>query len=239
MPKRASSRLLVPIMLSLLAVSSISPALAYPPAGFDSFSSSATIIIELTPIGGPGPFPFVASGPTTIQRGDPLVDLDGRGYIDTEIISMTLTGPSPLGPIIVRESPTLASSGRIKQQTPGVDFPADSFFDVFVEIDIPPGLPGLPAGGTCGNLPGSPAVMSAVINAIPPVGSSYGSPVGLVVPLFGIPPTAPIQCGRIMHVSHTVGEPIPVPKVPELILPAILASSLSLVALSAFKRVRK
>lgn len=110
----------------------------YPPAGNDTFDSGAQIEIDLKELG-LGIEQILLNGPTTVQRGDPYFppSSDDR-TIDTEIISMNLTGDSEkLGPITLRESPSQRSIGQMSQLTPGTDFPADSFFDVFVELDVP------------------------------------------------------------------------------------------------------
>jgi hypothetical protein len=67
--------------------------------------------------------------------------------VSTEIVEMTLTGMSPLGPVEVRLNPDIPSIGEIEEtnnNTPGVlDLPpftsqgtADSFFDVFFELEM-------------------------------------------------------------------------------------------------------
>ncbi len=106
----------------------------YPPAGQDIFDSGAQIEIDL---GEFGVERLLLNGPTIVQRGDPYIPITSTvKTIDTEILSMDLVGQSPnLGTIRLRESPTRASIGRVTQQTPNADFPANSFFDVFVEID--------------------------------------------------------------------------------------------------------
>lgn len=108
----------------------------YPPAGNDTFDSGAQVEIDLGPLGSER---LLLNGPTTVQRGDPYFPpTANHKTIDTEIVAMDLTGQSPtLGQIRLRESPTRASTGRVSQLTPGADFPASSFFDVFVEIDVP------------------------------------------------------------------------------------------------------
>ena len=64
-----------------------------------------------------------------------------RTTIQTEMVAMNLTGNSGVfGPVTIHESPSLVSPGQISQQTPGVDFPADSFFDVFVEVQTSMGV---------------------------------------------------------------------------------------------------
>ncbi len=75
-------------------------------------------------------------------------DKDGLDEVSTEIVAMELKGSSPtLGEVILRVNPNVPSLGQITEQannTPGMlDLPpfspgtADSFFDVFFEIELP------------------------------------------------------------------------------------------------------
>jgi len=109
----------------------------YPPAGSDGYS----LIAELTISTPDGALNIATTGNTIVQRSDPYEDAStGKWTIDTEIISMELTGDFPAveGPIIFRQSSSQQSLGNIQQQIPGgEDFPADSFFDIFVEIELP------------------------------------------------------------------------------------------------------
>ena len=55
---------------------------------------------------------------------------------------MELTGVSPtVGPVTLVQSPVQPSLGEVTRITPGIDFPAESFFDVYMRIQLPgPGL---------------------------------------------------------------------------------------------------
>ncbi|MCG3200007.1 MAG: hypothetical protein GHCLOJNM_04536 [bacterium] len=79
-------------------------------------------------------------GPAQVRRG-PRSDTNGntREEVPIEILSMDLVGSNPFGTgqLRLRESPTLQSLGRLEGLDPGHDFPADSFFDIFVEVDLP------------------------------------------------------------------------------------------------------
>ncbi|MFQ5884219.1 MAG: hypothetical protein ACE5IO_03870, partial [Thermoplasmata archaeon] len=119
----------------------------------DYFPNSEAVVEVLTPFGAET---LTVQGPTTVEvilsdLGD--TDGDGREQVPTEIVQMELTGSSPmLGPVTIRlrdpsESPFQRSTGEIEEDdnnNPGVlDIPpftpsgtADSFFDVYVEIDI-------------------------------------------------------------------------------------------------------
>jgi hypothetical protein len=92
------------------------------------------------------------SGPTTVEVNltNPM-DTDGNGQeqVPTEMVQMELTGSSPaVGNVTVRLSPTRRTVGEIEENVnnnPGLlDIPpfapsgtADSFFDVFFEIEVP------------------------------------------------------------------------------------------------------
>ena len=155
----------------VLAIASVPNALCYPPAGSD-YMEATTATIELQIYGPSGFYEMItATGPTTVSRSDPYDPGDGRIMIDTEIVLMNLVGNSSyVGPITVTESSSKASTGAIKQQAAGVDFPADSFFDVFIEIKS--GLP-FPLGTLHND---DPKNMTAVIYRIPPLGSTYERP---------------------------------------------------------------
>ena len=118
----------------------------------DEFNSSVEIEL-ITPLGREV---VQMSGPLTLHvhfdganEGDANDDdKDGQDEVSTEIVSMDLKGSSPsLGQVLLRVNPNVPSLGEIREQvnnTPGVlDLPpftsgvADSFFDVFFEIELP------------------------------------------------------------------------------------------------------
>jgi hypothetical protein len=121
------------------------PSTNYPAAGEDRFEQTrATVEIEVTPPTAARPGAVLTGalqtielvGPALIMRSDP--ELDGDVYVvRTEIVEMELRGTSSFGPVIVRESADRDSTGEVRQQEVGQDFPADSFFDVFVEVELP------------------------------------------------------------------------------------------------------
>ena len=118
-------------------------------------------------LSGPTEVHVFFEGPEGVADDD---DGDGLDEVETEIVSMELTGDSPLGPIIVRQSSLQRSLGEIEEiedKTSGIlDVPpfgspgdtADSFFDVFFEIEV--------GGQTLFN--SRPASMAAVIEHKPP-----------------------------------------------------------------------
>ncbi|MBN1457375.1 MAG: PEP-CTERM sorting domain-containing protein [Sedimentisphaerales bacterium] len=67
------------------------------------------------------------------------------GTFNTEIISMSLSGNTSLGPIIVRESPTLSSMGITSiTDIGGGSYDITSFFDVFTELSVDGGQTWIP-----------------------------------------------------------------------------------------------
>jgi hypothetical protein len=193
------SFLLIIACAFVLTVASVPKALCYPPAGLDYLpSTTATILLEIS-----GPYGFnetiVANGPTVVARGTPYDPGDGHIKIDTEIVSMQLTGTSVhVGPIVITESASRTSNGAIQQLSPGVDFPASSFFDVFVDLRIDS------VHITLHN--DDPAFMTSTIYGIPPWGATY----------YGPPNPVPLRnesgytFGSILHVSHKI-EFLPAP----------------------------
>lgn len=191
----------------------IAAALDYPPGGLDEFPSGALLTLDVP---GAGVTHVTFNGPTTVRRSDPHdTDGDGRFEIETELLSLSLTGMGPGGPLLLRESPSRASLGRIVQQASGVDFPADSFFDVFTELSMDGGQNWLPLE--------QPVRMQAVINTIPPVLAYYRPPQPTAVPVIGpggqviatirhalhvpLPPYEKI----IIFVNHKLKAPTPTP----------------------------
>lgn len=115
----------------------------FPTQGEDQFHSAITLgfapLCILPPMSS-----VIGFGPTVIQREDPITLPDGRAQIPTEMVEMTLQGVlfggSLMGPVTIRESPDRPSPGNITELEAGTDFPAESFFDVFIEVDIPGGI---------------------------------------------------------------------------------------------------
>ena len=76
------------------------------------------------------------------------------GTFQTEMLSMNLAGNSPLGPFMIRESPTKQSLGQTKiTDIGGGLYQIDSFFDVFTELSIDGGITWMPGSDTLGGPP--------------------------------------------------------------------------------------
>ncbi len=208
------------LVLSALAVFLVPRVWAYPPAGTDTFSSTAEVTVDLSFSGGPV-IPLTLSGPTTVLRSNPFLLPDGVTMAIDTSISLSLIG----GGATVVTAPSPPSTGQIQQITAGTDFPASSFFDVFVDITLPP-------NPTVHNE--TPVVMTATpdLTAIPPTpGTTYVASL-TCIPIFT---AAGVQVGCISHVRHVVGGG----GVPEFGLSTTLVIALSLLVLTALPKRRK
>jgi hypothetical protein len=155
----------------------------------DIFPDSFAVVDLVTPA---GTETLTLSGPTTVEVEIESVadsDGDGREQVPTEIVQMDLTGDSSFGPVTLRlreasQSPFARSTGEIEEttntQVGRLDLPpfasegtADSFFDVFFEIEV--------MGATFHNV--TPKRLRRVIDYKPPKwGQMYESPE--TIPLF-------------------------------------------------------
>ena len=93
----------------------------------------------------PGDFGVTLNGPTTIARGSVRVGPSDRREIPTTMTALDLdgmleSGGETLGPLSVRLNPDQPSTGRIIADGLGSDFPATSFFDIFLQITTPLGI---------------------------------------------------------------------------------------------------
>jgi len=212
----------------LLTMAIIPVALCYPPAGLYHLDPT-TATIELQIIGLFNET-ITVKGPTDIYNKDnPYDPGDGHITINTEIVSMNLVGTSMhIGNVTVAESPTKASNGTVRQWYVGQDYPANSSFKVFIEIQT--------VFGTFHN--DNPAFMSAKIDEIPPWGATYTSPPNQTIPLKN---ATDFTIGFIKHVSHKLppkaapvgGTSVPIiasPDVFSLLAPYIGLTSTMLVA---------
>jgi uncharacterized protein (TIGR03437 family) len=184
--------------LAVFALLLAGPALgAYPGRGLDVFDSAAIFRVSSQPLG-IAETSVVLTGPTQIRRGDPYDPGDGLIEIDTQIEQMALSGTTPIGSVIVKV--IAPAPGKIKQKQAGVDFPADSWFEVRVEVQI---------NSSFGNFrlfsdPNKPILLMAEIDDIPPFGAQY-MPEGTFVGVDLVDELGQVV-GLISHVGHFVGQ---------------------------------
>lgn len=160
-------------------------------------------------------------GPTIINRSNPLDDsiffpgtrpIDGHlDVIDTEMISMNLSGASPpvLGGELRVQGPSNPTRGAIAEidSDPAL---ADSFFDVFFEVEIP-GFPVLY------NM--DPLRIETIIDRVPPkMGTNYEINIALTLwplPLYDINTNQHVA--NLTHLAdgstghHLIGHVVPIP----------------------------
>jgi hypothetical protein len=115
---------------------------SYPPAGTDVLPVSLSFEhVYLCAEGGAPPCLDVGaatfSGTGQFVRGIPYLS-GGYNTIDTEVRSMVLTG-TVYGDQVTIKAGTLqglsASTGKIREQTPGTLYPADTWFDLFFKVE--------------------------------------------------------------------------------------------------------
>jgi hypothetical protein len=152
----------------------------FPPGGLDAFDSRINLDgYALVSSFGTCSVDFDARGPTVVVRGDPS-ESGGSRNIPVEIVALQLSGMATVVPsgdctlpagtfaVTMFEDPAKASTGEVRRGSgapAGMDFPADSFFDVFFQIDTPAGvLPGGPPNGPAG----AAVRVTNTIEALPP-----------------------------------------------------------------------
>lgn len=147
------------------------PRKLFPPGGQDIISPTSGYMELQYPTGQVitiSVLPDVLPNTTVINRTAPEGAGDRR-WIDVEIVEMELSGEDGT---IIRLNDIAASTGQvIGSPDPGMDFPAESFFDVFVEVD----LPGM---GVAGLQHATPIRLEASVDRIPPLGTSLETPDG-------------------------------------------------------------
>ncbi len=139
-----------------------------PGGGVDEFADTIAEI-TVTLFNPPTIIQATLRGPTIVTRTNPQ-EVMGFGEIQTEIIEMQLNGIGPVGvgPMTLRLNPDQRSMGLARTQQPGNDFPVDSFFDVWINIDLPA------LGLTLATQ--MPVRIDAPLQEIPPSNTSYNGP---------------------------------------------------------------
>src|SRR5207245_141202 len=80
-----------------------------------------------------------------------------------EMLQLNLQGTTPIGSVMIRESPTLQSLGRHTIRPDGTRFRISSFFDVFLELSLNgPSGPWTPADRAIRVTPTPPAPLTPI-----------------------------------------------------------------------------
>ncbi len=158
-------------------------------AGLDIMPTEAFFGVDVTFDGLPE-FDVLLTGPTIVQRSAALDDsvafpglrpLEGHlDVIDTEIVAMSLTGGGMTLRAGTGEGLGTPSLGAVAEW-PADPFLADSFFDVFFEIDV-----NLPVIGLVTLHNQDPLRVDAVVDRLPPLPGTVYVIGPVVVPLFTI-----------------------------------------------------
>jgi hypothetical protein len=131
------------LILSQIQHSAFGPVNVNPvgPNEIEIFNSGLTGLISVN--GSPDQY-TTASGPVTTEVFGKVGNVTGT--FNTEMLSMNLTGNSPFGPYMIRESPTLASTGQTTiTDIGGGLYQINSFFDVFTELSLDGGASWIPS----------------------------------------------------------------------------------------------
>ncbi|MDO8631250.1 MAG: hypothetical protein Q7R41_12230, partial [Phycisphaerales bacterium] len=146
-----------------------------PTAGTDTLKPTTGYVTIMDPSGGIETYTIRESPPNlTRVRREEAVDVGGWRTVQTEIVEMELIAGGGGGggaAVMIRESPTRASSGGVVGAVSATtDYPAESFFDLFVEVDLPDlGVYGLYNDAAI-------ELKAHGITAMPPLGSSFMTP---------------------------------------------------------------
>ena len=148
------------LILSQIQHSGFSNVIRFPqgPDEREEFDSTLTGLIS---VNGSPDQPATGGGPVQTVVRNKIGNVTGT--FQTEMLSMNLTGNSPFGPFMIRESPTLQSTGQTSiTDIGGGMFQIDSFFDVFTELSIDGGATWMPdtSGPAHVNLIPEPTSMS-------------------------------------------------------------------------------
>jgi hypothetical protein len=170
--------------LENLLVSTNPSAVSLPPLGS---SSTQTLSLNFTKIsfsfdGGTTTNDYSATCDMQVHISH-VADLGDTRIFDTEMLSMSLSGGTLPGGVMIRESPTLATRGKVKSVRDMGNNRSimSSFFDVFTEISLDGGATWSPASEpVCLDFSSSPPSVSVASNNFPPEGmdftpSSYGT----------------------------------------------------------------
>jgi len=104
------------------------------------FGSSATGMVS---VNGSPDVPINATGPVTTEVFGKVGNVTGT--FNTEMLQLDLSGNTPFGPMMIRESPTLASTGQTTiTDIGGGQYRISSFFDIFTELSVDGGASWIP-----------------------------------------------------------------------------------------------
>ncbi len=129
------------LLIGALLVGTDQSAQALPPSGSDRLP----VVVTVETISQLGEDTIVLTGWAQLDRAAPRME-GGVEVVDVEIVGLSLHGASQIGAISAVERPNdgadYVSAGEVRSLQAGNDFPASSFFDVFVDVTVPLAFPG-------------------------------------------------------------------------------------------------
>lgn len=147
-----------------------------PPLGagqIETFSSE--VDFDLSTDNGLSYSPASGTANVTVQVTNSL-NFGGTQFFDTEMLQLDLSGPG----FMLRESPTLQSTGKTTVRPVAGGYLISSFFDVFTELSTDGGATWLPANGAghveMHNDPANVTPVSEPTTLLPPPNGAYVSP---------------------------------------------------------------
>ena len=125
--------------LGFLALSPMVPT----PSGSDELEAFNAMLLGDGSVFGLAHLTYAGSGSGTMITHNKIGNTTGT--FSTELLSLNLSGSTAFGPLLIRESPTLASLGQTSIiALGGGQFQISSFFDVFTELSIDGGATWVP-----------------------------------------------------------------------------------------------
>ena len=124
------------LLIGALLLGADQSARALPPSGSDRLP----VVVTVETVSQLGEDTIVLAGWAQLDRAAPYME-GGVEVVDVEIVSLSLHGASQIGAVSAVERSNdgadYFSAGEIRSSQAGNDFPASSFFDVFVDVTVP------------------------------------------------------------------------------------------------------
>ena len=112
-------------------------------------------------------------------QSTPALDIGTTRFFDTEMMQLNISGGTLPPNVMIRESPSLQSTGKTQITQDGANYRIHSFFDVFTELSIDGGATWMPATNGAGHMAlqgdPEPPIVTASPN-LPVLPSQYVSP---------------------------------------------------------------
>jgi hypothetical protein len=190
------------IVISNFAIPTLGPSQPLPPPGVShpqTFTGNATMLISLDNGRTFNPASGQVSGFATVSNATPAGT--GPQYYNSELVQLNISGGNLPAGLMIRESPTRASLGRvISTPLPAGGFRITSFFDVFTELSMDGGQtwnPGVLDPTVIPNIPiypFAPYVLNCPANITVYAASTAGAVVNYSMPPITIFPDCPFCC---------------------------------------------